>query len=42
MAIDAKAFFEESKRIKEVIGYSRDQADMIAQRSSGMATSTRR
>lgn len=30
MAIDPKAFFEESKRIQEAIGCSRDQADMIA------------
>lgn len=30
MAIDPKAFFEESKRIQEVLGCSRDQADMVA------------
>jgi len=30
MAIDPKAFIAESKRIQELLGCSRDQADMIA------------
>lgn len=30
MAIDQQAFFAESRRIQELIGCSRDQADMIA------------
>jgi hypothetical protein len=30
MAIDQKAFFAESKRIEELLGCSREQADMIA------------
>ena len=30
MAIDQKAFFAESKRIQDLLGCTRDQADMIA------------
>lgn len=30
MAIDPQAFFAESKRIQELLGCTRDQADMLA------------